>query len=139
MGVLMQQLLEFKVFGDDRGSLVSLEQDRNIPFDIKRVYYIYGTGDGVRRGFHAHRNLSQVLVCVSGSCRILINNGVTEEVVLLDSPRTGLLISGLIWREMFDFSPDCVLMVLANDYYDEGDYIRCYDQFLKEAENVTRR
>ncbi|MBK2257741.1 sugar 3,4-ketoisomerase [Francisella philomiragia] len=135
----MQQLLEFKVFGDDRGSLVSLEQDRNIPFDIKRVYYIYGTGDGVRRGFHAHRNLSQVLVCVSGSCRILINNGVTEEVVLLDSPRTGLLISGLIWREMFDFSPDCVLMVLANDYYDEGDYIRCYDQFLKEAENVTRR
>lgn len=136
MGVLMQQLLEFKVFGDDRGSLVSLEQNKNIPFDIKRVYYIYGTKEIVRRGFHAHKNLSQVLICVSGSCKILVDDGKTKKDVLLESPEKGLLITGLIWREMFDFSPDCVLMVLASDYYDESDYIKSYDDFMEMVKNV---
>ncbi|MBK2267750.1 sugar 3,4-ketoisomerase [Francisella philomiragia] len=132
----MQQLLEFKVFGDDRGSLVSLEQNKNIPFDIKRVYYIYGTKEIVRRGFHAHKNLSQVLICVSGSCKILVDDGKTKKDVLLESPEKGLLITGLIWREMFDFSPDCVLMVLASDYYDESDYIKSYDDFMEMVKNV---
>ena len=129
----MTKLLNFNILGDGRGSLISLEQNSNIPFDIKRVYYIYGTKENVRRGFHAHRDLEQVLICVSGSCKVLIDDGITKEDILLNSPNKGLLISGLVWREMFDFSDDCVLMVLASELYDESDYIRNYDDFLKEV------
>ena len=129
----MTKLLNFNILGDGRGSLISLEQNKNIPFDIKRVYYIFGTTDNVSRGFHAHRDLEQVLICVSGSCKVLIDDGITKEDILLNSPNKGLLISGLVWREMFDFSDDCVLMVLASELYDESDYIRNYDDFLKEV------
>ncbi|QLE78816.1 WxcM-like domain-containing protein [Francisella sp. Scap27] len=131
----MTKLLKFKVYGDQRGSLVSLEENKNIPFEVKRVYYIFDTKSDVRRGFHAHTSLEQVLVCVSGSCKILVDDGKSRENILLDSPDKGLLISGLVWREMFDFSNDCVLMVLASEYYDESDYIRCYDGYLREIKN----
>ena len=127
----MTNLLKFKSLDDSRGSLVSLEQNKNIPIDIKRVYYIFDTKDGVRRGFHAHRNLEQVLVCVSGSCKVIVDDGVSKENIVLDNPNTGLLISGLVWREMFDFSTDCVLMVLASELYDESDYIRDYNEFIR--------
>ncbi|MEY8767060.1 sugar 3,4-ketoisomerase [Francisella philomiragia] len=130
------RLLDFVVFGDDRGSLVSLEENKNIPFEIKRVYYIFGTKCDVRRGFHAHKNLSQVLICVSGRCKILVDDGCSKKNILLDSPDKGLMISGLVWREMFDFSSDCVLMVIASDFYDENDYIRDYDDFLSEVMNA---
>ena len=132
----MTKLLNFKILGDNRGSLISLEQNSNIPFDIKRVYYIYGTKNDVRRGFHAHKDLEQVLICVSGSCKVLTDDGQIKETILLNSPDKGLLISGLVWREMFDFSDDCVLMVLASELYDESDYIRDYDDFLKEVKNA---
>lgn len=130
----MTKLLDFKILGDNRGSLIALEQNGDIPFDIKRVYYIYGTKN-VRRGFHAHRDLEQVLICVSGNCKVLVDDGQTKENILLDSPDKGLMISGLVWREMFDFSSDCVLMVLASELYDKSDYIRDYDDFLREIEN----
>ncbi|AJI57348.1 dTDP-6-deoxy-3,4-keto-hexulose isomerase [Francisella philomiragia] len=132
----MAKLLNLKILGDDRGSLISLEQNKNIPFDIKRIYYIFNTKEDVRRGFHAHRNLEQVLICVSGRCKILVDDGHSKEDILLDSPDIGLLISGLVWREMFDFSSDCVLMVLASELYDESDYIRDYDDFLREVNNA---
>jgi dTDP-4-dehydrorhamnose 3,5-epimerase-like enzyme len=131
----MIKLLEFDVKGDSRGSLISLEQNRNIPFDIKRVYYIFDTMDSVRRGFHAHKKLEQVLICVSGSCKVLVDDGSSKEDIVLDNSNKGLLISGLVWREMFDFSADCVLMVLASEYYDENDYIRNYDEFIKAIKN----
>ncbi|MEY8701928.1 FdtA/QdtA family cupin domain-containing protein [Francisella philomiragia] len=131
----MYEIIGFCVKGDRRGSLVSLEQNKNIPFDIRRVYYIFNTKTNARRGFHAHRNLKQVLVCVSGSCKVLIDDGVSKENVLLNSPDKGLLISGVVWREMFDFSKDCVLLVLASELYDESDYIRDYDKFIKEVRN----
>ncbi|EKN4261927.1 sugar 3,4-ketoisomerase [Escherichia coli] len=124
--------IEFKKLGDDRGSLVSLEQNKNIPFEIKRIYYIFGTKDGVSRGFHAHKNLQQVAICVKGSCRFLLDDGRTKEEIILDKPDTGLHINSFIWREMHDFSEDCVLMVLASELYDEDDYIRDYNDFLKE-------
>lgn len=127
------KMLKFNAIGDERGSLISLEQNKNIPFDIKRMYYIFDTKSDVRRGFHAHRNLQQVLICVSGSCKILVDNGSEKEVISLKSPDEGLLISGLVWREMFDFSADCVLVVLANEFYNEKDYIRNYKTFLKEV------
>jgi len=119
--------------GDERGSLVALESHRTIPFCVKRVYYLFNTTRGVARGFHAHRNLKQVAVCVSGSCRFVLDNGKQREEVILDNPITGLLIDSLTWREMYDFSSDAVLMVLASEYYDELDYIRNYDEFLKVA------
>lgn len=120
-------------FGDDRGSLVSLESDRNVPFAIKRCYYIFGTTPGVRRGFHAHRELKQLLICTSGSCKIFLDDGCSTQDVELNNPLTGLLVTGLVWREMYDFSDDCVLMVLADEYYDEADYIRNYKEFLSLA------
>ncbi|MCG7637835.1 MULTISPECIES: FdtA/QdtA family cupin domain-containing protein [unclassified Alteromonas] len=127
------KFIDFKPLGDDRGSLVALESERSIPFKIERVYYIFGTKDGVSRGYHAHRNLKQVAVCVTGSCRFILDDGFERQEVVLDSSTKGLLIEGLIWREMHDFTPDCVLMVLASDYYDEDDYIRDYHKFVKEA------
>lgn len=117
--------------GDERGTLVSCEQMKNIPFEIKRVYYMFGTKPGVRRGYHAHKCLKQILICVNGSCKILLDNGSEKEIVDLDIPNKGLIVESNMWREMFDFSEDAVLMVLASEVYDESDYIRNYDEFLK--------
>lgn len=125
------KLIDFKIMGDDRGSLIALEENHNTPFDIKRVYYIFDTKEGVRRGFHAHKDLKQIAICVSGSCKFLLDDGKEKHDVVLDSPDQGLLIEGLIWREMYDFSADCVLMVIANEYYNEHDYIKDYNAFLK--------
>jgi len=129
--------VSFKPLGDERGSLVALEGMKSLPFDIKRVYYIFGTKDNVVRGFHAHVNLKQVAVCVIGSCRFILDDGSHKEEIILDSPTTGLVIEDMVWREMYDFSPDCVLMVLADQYYDELDYIRNYDDF-KEKVNAKK-
>ena len=123
--------INFQPLGDERGSLVALEGNKSVPFDIKRVYYIFDSKEGISRGFHAHRNLKQVAVCVSGSCRFVLDNGKQREEVVLEKSTIGLLIDDLTWREMYDFSPDCVLMVLANEFYDELDYIRDYQEFLQ--------
>ena len=127
--------IEFSVLGDQRGSLVSLEENINIPFEIKRVYYIYGSDKGITRGFHAHKNLQQVAICVKGSCRFILDNGKLRESMVLNSPNIGLYIDNNKWREMHDFTEDCVLIVLASDYYDEDDYIRDYNEFLKVVKN----
>ncbi|WP_339666543.1 FdtA/QdtA family cupin domain-containing protein [uncultured Pseudomonas sp.] len=115
--------------GDDRGSLVAIEAQDSIPFAVNRVYYIFGTQAGVSRGFHAHLALKQLAVCVAGRCRMKLDNGHIREDVWLDSPEKGIFIEGLIWREMHDFSPDCVLLVLASEHYDEADYVRDYADF----------
>lgn len=120
----------FPIHGDERGQLVAVEELKDVPFDIKRVYYLYETVQGVCRGFHAHKNLQQVLICVHGSCRVLLDDGREKRDVLLDKPNEGLYISNNVWREMYDFSPDAVLLVLASQLYDEADYIRDYDDFL---------
>lgn len=124
-------MISFKTLGDERGSLIALEENYNTPFAIKRVYYIFDTKEDIRRGFHAHIDLKQIAICVKGSCTFVLDNGTTREEIRLDSPNHGLLIEGLIWREMYDFSPDCVLLVLASEHYDESDYIRDYDKFLE--------
>lgn len=125
------EFIYFNEITDGRGGLVALEQNRNIPFEIKRVYYIYGTPENVRRGFHAHKALQQVAVCVKGACSFLLDNGRETVDCRLDSPTTGLYIGNNIWREMYDFTENCVLMVLASELYDEVDYIRDYEQFLQ--------
>lgn len=121
---------EFEAHGDSRGQLIAIEEAKDIPFEIKRVYYLLDTVKGVRRGFHAHKNLEQVLICVHGSCKVLLDDGIEKEIVELNQPNKGLYIANDIWREMFDFSSDAVLLVLASEYYDERDYIRSYDDFL---------
>ena len=126
-------LINFPALGDERGALVALEANRQIPFDIKRVYYIYGTVQGVARGFHAHKALKQVAICLKGSCRFVMDDGKDKQEVIMATPDKGLLINAMQWHEMYDFSEDCVLMVLADQLYDESDYIRNYDAFLKVA------
>ena len=121
--------------GDARGQLIAIESlSDQIPFEVKRVYYIYDTTPGTIRGRHAHKVLKQVLICVSGACTIeceMPDGNKTEH--RLDWPDRGLLIDGLVWRNMKDFSKDAVLVVLASEHYDETDYIRDYDQFKKEC------
>lgn len=124
----------FQPHGDDRGQLIALEELKDIPFEIKRVYYMYDTIEGVRRGYHAHKSLEQILICIHGTCKVLLDNGREKKIVPLEKPYEGLYIANNMWREMYDFSPDAVLMVLASDYYNEDDYIRDYNEFLKSVE-----
>lgn len=124
--------------GDARGQLIALEgASEQIPFEIKRVYYIFDTTPGTTRGKHAHRELKQVLICLSGACTIVCEmpDGAMS-AHRLDWPNKGLLIEGLVWRQMKDFSKDAVLMVLASEHYDEADYIRDYDAFRRTSREV---
>lgn len=120
----------FQPHGDERGQLVALEEFKDIPFEIKRVYYMYDTAPGIVRGKHAHKSLQQILVCIHGSCKILLDNGKEKKIVPLEKPYEGVYVSNAMWREMYDFTPDAVLMVLASEVYDENDYIRDYEEFL---------
>ena len=124
---------QFQQHGDDRGQLVALEEYNDIPFEIKRVYYMYDTKEGVRRGYHSHNTLQQILICIHGSCKILLDDGREKKKVFLEKPYEGLYIAPGMWREMYDFSRDAVLMVLASEVYNEDDYIRDYDEFLKSV------
>ncbi len=125
------QIMQLQTHGDERGSLIALEDKKNIPFDIRRVYYLFGTKENIVRGRHAHRNLTQLIIPVRGSCRFLLDDGFERVEVFLDNPAQGLLVEPMMWREMSDFSSDCVLMVLASAHYEESDYIRDYEQFLQ--------
>lgn len=120
----------FQPHGDERGQLVALEEYKEVPFKIKRVYYMYDMSPRIVRGRHAHKNLQQILICIHGSCKILLDNGSEKKVVPLEKPYEGLYVANNMWREMYDFSKDAVLMVLASELYDENDYIRNYDEFL---------
>ena len=127
------KLVDMKVFGDERGKLISLEGNRNVPFDIKRVYWMFDTLPNESRGFHAHKELEQIIIAMDGACRFVLDDGEKREEVLLNRPDVGLYIGKNMWREMKHFSYGCKLMVLASDYYDEKEYIRNYDEFLKEV------
>lgn len=124
------KIFDFQIKGDSRGSLIAIESNKDIPFEIKRVYYIFDTKEDVVRGHHAHKTLEQILICVNGSCTIVLNDGKESAEVLLDKPVLGLYIGPGIWREMKNFSPGSVLLVLASDWYNEADYIRDYSEFL---------
>ncbi|WP_166373160.1 FdtA/QdtA family cupin domain-containing protein [Psychromonas sp. SA13A] len=125
------KFIQFQSHGDERGSLVSLEDNKNIPFTIRRVYYLFNTQEKTRRGFHAHKKLKQLAVVLKGSCRFMLDDGKEKIELLLDNPEQGLYIESFVWREMYNFSEDCVLMVLADSFYDEKDYVRDYNQFIE--------
>ncbi|MNW42345.1 TDP-4-oxo-6-deoxy-alpha-D-glucose-3,4-oxoisomerase [compost metagenome] len=123
------KIISLNELGDERGLLTVIEENKTIPFEIKRVFYIYGTANGVSRGFHAHYKTRQVLIAVSGSCTISLDDTRRKEEVVLDSPTKALLLEPSDWHEMFNFSADCVLLVLASHLYDSEDYIRDYSKF----------
>ena len=128
-------ILEFKDLGDQRGKLVVIEGNESIPFDIKRVFYIYGSDSTVIRGQHANRESEFVLINVAGTSKVRITDGKEEMIVELNRPMMGVYIPSMIWKDMYDFSSDSVLLVLASTHYDGSEYIRDYDEYLKEVSN----
>ena len=133
------KILEFGDLGDERGKLVVVEGAQDIPFDIQRVFYIYGSDSEVVRGQHANRNSEFVLINVSGSSKVRVDNGFEEEIIELNRPRMGLYLPTMLWKDMYDFSVVSVLLVLANTHYDGHEYIRDYDEFIKEVGGTRRR
>ena len=128
-------LLYFKQNGDERGSLVVIEGNQDIPFDIKRVFYIYASDSDVIRGQHANKQTEFVLINISGTSKIKIDNGFERRTIELNKPHMGIYLSKMLWKDMFDFSCDSILLVLASEHYDSKEYIRNYDEFLSEAIN----
>ena len=124
-------IIEFKDFGDERGKLVVVEGGRNIPFNIKRVFYIYGSDSTVVRGQHANKESEFVLINVAGKSKVRITDSHEEFVVNLDRPMIGVYIPRMVWKDMYDFSEDSVLLVLASTHYDGSEYIRDYAEYEK--------
>ena len=124
-------ILQFGDLGDERGKLVVIEGAQAIPIEIKRVFYIYDSDATVVRGQHANRESEFVLVNVSGKSKVRITDGTEELVVELDKPMKGVYIPKMIWKDMYDFSPDSVLLVLASTHYDGNEYIRDYNEYLR--------
>ena len=126
------KVLNFADLGDDRGKLVVVEGDRDIPFAIQRVFYIYGSDHEVVRGQHANRDSEFVLINVGGTSKVRISNGHSEAVIELDKPMMGLYIPTMVWKDMYDFSEDSILLVLASTHYDGTEYIRDFEEYKKE-------
>ena len=126
------KVLNFADVGDERGKLVGVEGNRDSPFDIKRVFYIYGSDSEVVRGQHANRESQFVLINVGGTSKVRINNGHSEAVVELNKPMMGLYIPTMVWKDMYEFSEDSILLVLASTHYDGKEYIRDYEEYKKE-------
>ena len=125
-------ILHFTDFGDERGKLVVIESAQAIPFRIERVFYIYDSDSTVVRGQHANRESEFVLINVAGKSKVRITDGADEIIVKLDKPMMGVYIPKMIWKDMYEFSPDSVLLVLASTHYDSEEYIRDYEEYLKE-------
>lgn len=126
----MIKILDIETHSDTRGSLAVVESMKNIPFDIKRVYYLFSNQENAIRGKHAHKNLKQVYIAVSGTCTITFDDGIKKTEIILNNPKQGLLIDEVVWRELSNFSKDCVLLVLADNLFTKDDYICDYSEFL---------
>lgn len=126
------KVLNFKDLGDERGKLVVVEGATDIPFDIQRVFYMYGSDDEVVRGQHANRESEFVLINVGGTSKVRIDNGHSEAVISLDKPMMGLYIPTMVWKDMYEFSEDSILLVLASTHYNGNEYIRDYNEYKKE-------
>lgn len=134
------RIINFKKIGNsDVGFLTALEENREIPFNIRRIYYVYNVPKEIKRGFHAHKRLEQVLICMDGSVKIKVDDGNEKKIIELNSPSKGLYIGSGVWREMYDFSQNTILLVLASEYYDESDYIRDYEEFMKYKNNIKNK
>ena len=126
------RMLNFTEKGDDRGRLVVVEGGRDIPFEIKRVFYIYGSDPEVVRGKHANRRSEFVLINVAGTSKVRVVDRMGNEMIIhLNRPHTGIYVPAMVWKDMYDFSPDSVLLVLSSEHYDPEEYIRDFDEFMK--------
>lgn len=126
--------LYFDVLGDERGALIALQGNQQIPFSFQRVFYIYNVNDDGKRGCHANRKSEFVLICLHGKCRVKIRcDKEREEIVVLDSPNKGLWLDKMVWKEMYDFSRDAVLMVISNELYDPEEYVNDFEQYISEV------
>lgn len=131
------KMLEFQQRGDERGHLVVVEGNMDIPFDIKRVFYIYGSDADVVRGRHANRKSEFVLINVAGKSKVRVKDGEGNEAIYcLNRPHTGIYLPNMVWKDMYDFSKDSVLLVLSNSHYDANEYIRDYDLFVEEMKKA---
>ncbi len=132
------RMLEFQQRGDERGHLVIVEGSKDIPFDIKRAFYIYGSDTEVVRGRHANRESEFVLINVAGKSKVKVKDGEGNEAIYcLDRPHTGIYLPTMVWKDMYDFSPDSVLLVLASTHYNANEYIRNFDDFVREIQRDT--
>lgn len=133
MEIDRHKMIEFKQNGDDRGKLVVVEGMKDVPFDIKRIFYIYGSDPTVVRGQHANRKSEFVLINVCGSSKVRVIDGKKDEVFVLDKPHTGIYLPKMLWKDMYDFSKDSILLVLASEVYDSSEYIRDFNEYIKEV------
>lgn len=131
------KIIEFPQLGDKRGQLVVMEELKEVPFEFKRIFYIYGTKENVIRGQHANRFSQFLLINLCGTCKVLVDDGKDKEIVVLDKPHTGVHLDRLVWKDMYDFSPDSILLVLSSELYDKAEYINDYEQFLQEVKSVN--
>ena len=132
------QMLEFPQRGDERGHIVIVEGNKDIPFEIKLAFYIYGSDADVVRGQHANRKSEFVLINVAGTSKVKVKDGEGNEAIYcLNRPHTGIYLPTMVWKDMYDFSSDSVLLVLASTHYDPDEYIRDYDEFIKEIHSAT--
>lgn len=135
MNIDRHKMLFFKESGDERGKLVIIESFQDVPFDIKRIFYIYGSDRDVIRGCHANRKSEFVLINVCGSSKVKVFDGKMEEIFVLDKPNSGIYLPKMVWKDMYDFSEDSILLVLSSEHYDSNEYIRDYEEYIKEVNN----
>lgn len=132
------KIIEFSDHGDERGKLVVIEGGMDIPFEIKRAFYMYGTDRKMKRGSHANRKTEFVLINISGKSKVKLDDGFSTTVVELNKPRMGIYIPAMLWKDMYDFSKDSVLLVLASEHYDSEEYIRDYNECIAILEKEKR-
>lgn len=134
----LAEILDFPQKGDERGHLVIVESDKDVPFEIKRIFYIYGSDSTVVRGQHANKKSEFVLINVSGTSKVRVKDGRGNEAIFdLNRPHTGIYLPKMVWKDMYDFSPDSVLLCLSSEHYDPDEYIRDYDEFVKLVNKRT--
>ncbi|MEI8389687.1 MAG: FdtA/QdtA family cupin domain-containing protein [bacterium] len=133
---MQYKLIDLNVNGDDRGSLVAFEKNQNVPFEVKRAFYIFDTKGEITRGVHANKKSEFLLIVISGSCRVKVDTGKEQDDILLNKPQKALYLNKLVWKEMYEFSHNTVLLVLSNEYYDENEYIRDYNHFFNMVNNA---
>lgn len=133
----MYKMLEFEDLGDERGNLIVIEGLRQVPFEIKRVFYMYNSDETIIRGQHANLNSEFVLINVAGKSKVKVDNGYESKVIELNRPHMGIYIDKMLWKDMYDFSADSVLLVLASTVYDGSEYIRDYDEYIKIVKGQT--
>lgn len=132
----MYKIIEFDELGDERGNLVVAEGESDlVPFLINRIFYIYGSDSQVVRGQHANKKTKFILINVSGTSKVKLDNGKETRIIELNKPKMGLFIDTMLWKDMYDFSPDSVLLVLASEHYDSEEYIRDYDNYIELLKN----